>query len=57
VEAKGERFDPSRHEALMTAEADAEEEDDSIGEVFQKGYEFRGVLLRPARVQVRKYNG
>lgn len=57
VEAKGEQFDPSRHEALMTAEAESPEDDDRVGEVFQKGYEFKGVLLRPARVQVKKYNG
>jgi molecular chaperone GrpE len=57
VEAKGERFDPSRHEALMTAEAEGQEEDEMVGEVFQKGYSFRGVLLRPARVQVKKHQG
>ena len=57
VEARGERFDPSRHEALMTADAEHQDEDDSVGEVFQKGYEFKGVLLRPARVQVKKYQG
>jgi molecular chaperone GrpE len=57
VEARGERFDPSRHEAIMAAEAESDEEDDSVGEVFQNGYEFKGVLLRPARVQVKKFNG
>ncbi len=57
VEAKGERFDPSRHEALMTTEAEGQEEDEIVGEEFQKGYSFRGVLLRPARVQVKKYQG
>jgi len=57
VAAKGEQFDPSRHEALMTADADSPEEDESVGEVFQNGYEFKGVLLRPARVQVKKYQG
>ncbi|CAN5812547.1 hypothetical protein BH23GEM6_BH23GEM6_17770 [soil metagenome] len=57
VAAKGEQFDPSRHEALMTAEADSPEEDESVGEVFQNGYQFKGVLLRPARVQVKKFQG
>jgi molecular chaperone GrpE len=57
VEAKGERFDPSRHEAIMAAEAESHEDDESVGEVFQNGYEFKGVLLRPARVQVKKFNG
>jgi molecular chaperone GrpE len=57
VEAKGERFDPSRHEALMTAEAESADEDETVGEVFQNGYSFKGQLLRPARVQVKKFHG
>lgn len=57
LEAKGDRFDPSLHEALMTAEAESAEEDETVGEVFQKGYAFKGQLLRPARVQVKKFQG
>lgn len=57
IDASGQPFDPTLHEALMTAPASDPEEDDSVGEVFQKGYGFKGVLLRPARVQVRKYEG
>jgi molecular chaperone GrpE len=57
VDPTGERFDPALHEALMTAPAEDREEDDVVGEVFQKGYQFKGVLLRPARVQVKKYEG
>lgn len=57
VEARGERFDPEVHEALMTAETEHEHEDETVGEVFQKGYRFQGHLLRPARVQVRKHPG
>jgi molecular chaperone GrpE len=57
LEARGERFDPSLHEALMMAGTDDAEEDDTVGEVFQAGYRFRGSLLRPARVQVRKHGG
>jgi len=55
IEARGRPFDPSLHEALMTAPTENREEDESVGEVLQKGYQFKGVLLRPARVQVRKY--
>jgi molecular chaperone GrpE len=55
LDASGQAFDPSVHEAIMTAAADHEHEDESVGEVFQKGYRFKGDLLRPARVQVRKY--
>lgn len=54
IEATGQPFDPAVHEALMTAPTTVPEEDDSIGAVFQNGYGFKGVLLRPARVQVRK---
>lgn len=50
-------FDPALHEALMTAPTEDPEQDDSVGEVFQKGYGFKGILLRPARVQVRKHEG
>lgn len=55
MDAKGKRFDPEEHEALMTAPAEDEAEEDTVGEVFQTGYRFRGSLIRPARVQVRKH--
>ena len=57
LDASGQPFDPSVHEAIMAAPADSHEDDESVGEVFQKGYRFKGDLLRPARVQVRKYGG
>jgi molecular chaperone GrpE len=57
VEARGEQFDPSVHEALMMSPADTPDEDNTVGEVFQSGYRFRGSLLRPARVQVKKHEG
>jgi molecular chaperone GrpE len=57
LDASGQAFDPSVHEALMTAAAERQEDDESVGQVFQKGYRFKGDLLRPARVQVRKYGG
>ena len=57
LEARGQPFDPAVHEALMTAPTEEVAEDDTVGEVFQPGYRFRGVLLRPARVQVRKHGG
>ncbi|HET7321728.1 MAG TPA: nucleotide exchange factor GrpE, partial [Longimicrobiaceae bacterium] len=55
IDAHGQPFDPAVHEALMTAGTEKEEEDESVGAVFQTGYRFKGELLRPARVQVRKY--
>jgi molecular chaperone GrpE len=57
MEPAGERFDPAAHEALMTGEAEDAEEDETVGMVLQKGYRFNNILLRPARVQVRKFNG
>ena len=57
LDAHGQPFDPSVHEAIMAAPAERHEDDESVGEVFQKGYRFKGDLLRPARVQVRKFGG
>lgn len=57
LDAHGKAFDPSMHEALMTIATDDASEDDTVGEVFQPGYQFRGTLVRPARVQVRKHGG
>jgi molecular chaperone GrpE len=57
IDAEGQPFDPGTMEALMTVEADSPERDDEVAGVLQKGYRFKGQLLRPARVQVRKYHG
>ena len=57
VEAEGKDFDPAVHEALTTVPATSADEDDTVAQVFQKGYRFKGILLRPARVVVRKFNG
>jgi molecular chaperone GrpE len=57
VDAHGAPFNPQEHEALMTASTEHPHEDETVGEVFQKGYRFQGHLLRPARVQVRKHEG
>ncbi|HEX2191127.1 MAG TPA: nucleotide exchange factor GrpE [Longimicrobiaceae bacterium] len=57
VEAEGQPFDPAAHEALMTVPADSREEDDTVADVFQKGYRFKGILLRPARVRVKRFEG
>lgn len=57
LEPSGDDFDPAVHEAVMTTPAEAPEQDDTVAQVFQRGYQFKGILLRPARVQVRKYEG
>ena len=57
VDPVGQPFDPSLHEALTTMPAASAEEDDTVGQVYQPGYVFRGQLIRPARVVVRQWNG
>ncbi|HEU4881704.1 MAG TPA: nucleotide exchange factor GrpE [Longimicrobium sp.] len=57
IEADGRPFDPTIHEALTTVPAESEDEDNMVAQVYQKGYRLKGVLLRPARVVVKKYQG
>jgi molecular chaperone GrpE len=57
LDARGKPFDPELHDAMMTAPTEHPHEDETVGEVFLPGYRFRGVLLRPARVQVKKHGG
>ena len=57
VEAEGLPFDPAVHEALMTVPAESRDEDHTVADVFQKGYRFKGILLRPARVRVKRFEG
>ena len=52
IEALGKKFDHTRHEAL--AAVNAEEEEGSILEVFQKGYTLGGRVVRTAKVKVAK---
>jgi molecular chaperone GrpE len=51
IDPGGEPFDPEHHEAMMVVETSECPEDTVVG-VVQKGYRFRGVLLRPAMVRV-----
>lgn len=50
-------FDPTMHEAVSTQPALSEEDDHTVGTVFQRGYMFNGQLLRPARVAVKQWQG
>ena len=50
--AKGERFDPYRHQAMATVDADAEP--NSIVDVLQKGYFLHDRVLRPSLVTVAR---
>jgi molecular chaperone GrpE len=49
----GRRFDPKAHQALSHEPAPGHEED-TVVEVFRKGYSYKGRLLRPALVKVAK---
>ena len=51
IEALGNAFDPNLHQAMQRSETD-EVEANTVVEVFQKGYLYRGRLLRPALVVV-----
>jgi molecular chaperone GrpE len=55
IDPAGEPFDPERMEAVMRAPAESAEQDDSVAQVFAKGYALKGVLVRPARVAVYKH--
>jgi molecular chaperone GrpE len=55
IDPEGQRFDPERMEAVMRVPAESEEQDDSVAQVFQKGYALKGTLVRPARVGVFKH--
>jgi molecular chaperone GrpE len=51
IDTAGKLFDPNVHHGIDMVETD-EAEDQSILAEFQKGYFFRGKLLRPAMVRV-----
>jgi molecular chaperone GrpE len=51
ISAKGVKFDPHIHHAVEMSETD-DVEDHTILEEYQRGYNFRGKLLRPAMVKV-----
>lgn len=51
VDPKGEKFDPTEHEALSSIPVEGVA-GGTVVEVMQKGYRIDGQLLRPARVVV-----
>ena len=52
IEAKGARFDPERHEALMqSGEGDGEP---VVADVLRRGYTLKGRVIRPAGVRVSR---
>ena len=55
IDPVGQAFDPEKMEAMMRVPAESEEDDDTVSQVFQKGYTFKGHLVRAARVSVLKH--
>jgi len=51
VETEGKQFDPNLHQAVERVETEEAPDQAILGE-FQKGYNFKGKLLRPAMVRV-----
>jgi len=51
IETANRKFDPNCHQAVDTLKT-TDGEDQAIVEEYQKGYEFKGRLLRPAMVKV-----
>jgi len=51
MDTVGKTFDPNLHQAVDRVETDRAE-DQSVLEEYQKGYNFKGKLLRPAMVKV-----
>lgn len=52
LEPVGIPFDPSVHEAISQIAAPSAEQAHQVAATFQAGYRYKGILLRPARVQV-----
>ena len=53
IEALGQPFDPALHEAMAQV-PDGSKPANSVVEVFQRGYQLRNRLVRPARVVVSR---
>ena len=51
IETAGRPFDPNLHQAVERVESEEAEDQTVLGE-FQRGYNFKGKLLRPAMVRV-----
>jgi molecular chaperone GrpE len=54
LDAAGKPFDPLSMEALATVPTEDPAEDEKVSDVFQAGYRFGELLVRPARVRVKK---
>lgn len=53
IQARGQKFDPRLHEAMLTENSE-NGDDEIVAEEWRKGYLFNERLLRPAQVKVLK---
>ena len=53
IEAVGKKFDPALHNAVMTEE-EGDAEEDTVTADLQKGYTYRGNVVRHSMVKVKK---
>ena len=53
IEAVGQKFDPALHNAVMTEE-EGDAEEDTVTADLQKGYIYRGNVVRHSMVKVKK---
>jgi molecular chaperone GrpE len=56
IEAEGQRFDPTQHEAVMHKET-TEHEDEAVTAELRRGYKLHDRVLRPSMVEVAKNSG
>ncbi len=52
IEALGAEFNPNIHQAIKQSEATEDYPENTVCEVFQKGYQLKDRLIRPAMVAV-----
>lgn len=48
----GEKFDPTKHQAVQTVPASDDQPAETVAQVLQKGYQLKDRVLRPAMVVV-----
>ena len=53
INAAGQKFDPSMHQAMLR-QTDPDKEEDIVLEEFQVGYKLDGRVIRPSKVVVNK---
>ncbi len=57
IDPVGQQFNPTEHEAVSAVPVPKGKTDHTVGATFQAGYRFKGLLVRPARVQVYSSEG